>query len=120
MLLVGAPGRMRNGSRLPLVTSRTKKFASLPAMSQVCTPQPPLAFCSRRCAGVLPVLICTSSAGDDVRSPSLPLLSTNIELVAAPAVIVNGVLPPVESSMENLLAPPDALSFAMMRQSFFG
>ena len=36
MLLVGAPGRMRNGKRLPPVTSRTKKFASLPAMSQVC------------------------------------------------------------------------------------
>ena len=49
-----------------------------------------------------------------------PVLSTKIELVDAPAMIVKGVLPPVESSIENLLAPPDALSFAMMRQSFFG
>ncbi len=35
-LLVGAPGRIRNGSLLPLVTSRTKKLVSLPATSQVC------------------------------------------------------------------------------------
>src|SRR5437879_5416946 len=33
--LVGAPGRMRKGKREPPVTSRTKKLASLPAMSQV-------------------------------------------------------------------------------------
>jgi len=35
MLLVAAPGRIRNGRRLPPVTSRMKKLASLPAMSQV-------------------------------------------------------------------------------------
>src|SRR5262245_48744988 len=35
ILLVGAPGRIRNGRRDPLVTSRTKKFASFPATSQV-------------------------------------------------------------------------------------
>ena len=47
-LLVGAPGRMRNGSRLPPVKSRTKKFASLPAMSQVCAVKPPALVWSRR------------------------------------------------------------------------
>jgi len=34
-------------------------------------------------------------------------------LVAAPAVIVNGTLEPLMSSIENLLAPPEALSFAV-------
>ena len=58
MLLVGAPGRMRNGSRLPPVTSRMKKFASLPAISQVCGEKPPLASCSRRMPGVLPLRPC--------------------------------------------------------------
>src|ERR1044072_3509312 len=45
-LLVGAPGRIRKGRRDPLVTSRTKKFASFPATSQVCAAKPPGLFCS--------------------------------------------------------------------------
>src|SRR5204863_7002320 len=51
--------------------------------------------------------------------PSLPLLATNSEFVGAPAVIVNGTFDPVMSSMENLLAPPQA-SLAVSCQSFFG
>jgi hypothetical protein len=51
--LVGAPGRIRNGSREPDVTSRTKKFASFPAMSQVWDVNPPELFCSSRMPGVL-------------------------------------------------------------------
>ena len=35
LLLVGAPGRIRKGKREPLVTSRTKKLASLAPISQV-------------------------------------------------------------------------------------
>src|SRR5207302_10017514 len=58
--LVGAPGRIRNGKREPPVTSRTKKLASLPAMSQVWAVKPPELFCSSRIAGVLLVLACTS------------------------------------------------------------
>jgi hypothetical protein len=85
MLLVGAPGRMRNGSLLPLVTSRTKKFASLPAMSQVCAVNPPELFCSSRCDGVSLVLMCRSSTGVDVRKPTLLLLATKSALAAAPA-----------------------------------
>ena len=42
MLLEGALGRMRSGKVLPWVTSRTKKFASLPATSQICCGQPEL------------------------------------------------------------------------------
>src|SRR6267154_2551567 len=48
--LVGAPGRMRKGRREPPVTSRTKKFASLPATSHVCAVNPPELFCSYRWA----------------------------------------------------------------------
>ena len=106
MLLVGAPGRIRNDSLLPPVTSRTKKFASLAPMSQVCAVKPPELFCSSRSAGVLLVLTCRSRTGVAVRKPTRPVLSTKIELVDAPAVMVNGVLEPVMSSMENLLAPP--------------
>jgi hypothetical protein len=50
--LVGAPGRIRNGKRDPLVTSRTKKFASFPATSHVCALNPPVPFCSNLIAGV--------------------------------------------------------------------
>jgi hypothetical protein len=55
-----------------------------------------------------------------VRKPTRPLESTKIELVAAPAVRVNGVSPPVESSIENLLAPPEFWSLARIRQSRLG
>src|SRR6185437_3113854 len=87
--LVGAPGRMRNGRREQLVTSRTKKFASLPATSQVCAVKPPLLFCSRRIAGVSVVLAWTSSTGVAVLSPTLLLLPTRSELALAPAVTAN-------------------------------
>src|SRR5260221_9494545 len=40
-LLVGAPGRILKRRRLPPVTSRTKKLASFPAMSQGCAVKPP-------------------------------------------------------------------------------
>ena len=119
-LLVGAPGRIRNDSLLPPVTSRTKKFASLAPMSQVCAVKPPELFCSRRMAGVFDVLIWRSSTGVAVRKPTLPVLSTKIELVVAPAVMVNGTLEPVTSSIENLLAPPLAESFARICQSLVG
>ena len=45
-----------HGSREPLVTSRTKKFASLAPMSQVWAVKPEALVCSRRMAGVLPVV----------------------------------------------------------------
>src|SRR5262245_17216490 len=118
--LVGAPGRMRKESLEPPVTSRTKKLASLAPMSQVCAVKPPELFCSKRMAGVLLVLMWRSSTGVDVRRPTRPVLSTKIELVEAPAVMVNGVLAPVESSMENLLEPPLAESLAIRRQSLAG
>src|SRR4051812_16215355 len=119
MELVGAPGRMRNGRREPPVTSRTKKFASLPATSHVCAVKPPLLFCSRRIAGVLLVATWMSRTGVEVRRPRRPVLSTNTEFVGAPAVIVNGTLEPVMSSIENLFAPPHA-SLAVSCQSLFG
>src|SRR6185295_14839304 len=118
--LVGAPGRMRKGRREPPVTSRTKKLASLPAMSQVCAVKPPELFCSRRMAGVLLVFTCRSSTGVEVRRPTRPVLSTKIELVAAPAVTVKGTLEPVMSSIENLLEPPLAESLAVSCQSLAG
>ena len=55
-----------------------------------------------------------------MRKPTRPVLSTKIELVEAPAVMVNGVLAPVESSIENLLEPPLAESLAIRRQSLAG
>ena len=118
--LVGAPGRMRKGSREPLVTSRTKKLASLPAMSQVCAVKPPALVCSRRMAGVLLVEMCRSRTGVEVRRPMRPVESAKIEFVAAPAVMVNGTLEPVMSSIENLLEPPDAESLAVNCQSLVG
>src|ERR1051326_5198208 len=118
--LVGAPGRMRNGRREPPVTSRTKKFASLPAISHVCAVKPPELFCSRRSAGVLLVATCRSRTGVEVRKPTRPVLSTKIEFVEAPAVTVNGTFDPVMSSIENLLEPPLAESFAVSCQSFAG
>ena len=66
------------------------------------------------------VLMCRSSTGVEVRRPMRPVLSTKIELVAAPAVMVKGVLAPVMSSIENLLAPPLAESLAIRRQSLAG
>jgi hypothetical protein len=107
-LLVGAPGRMRSGKVLPPVTSRTKKFASLPAISQVCAVNPPPA-CSRRIAGVSPLSWCSFRTGVVVPSPTLPTLSTWMLPVAAPAVTVNGVFAPVMSTIEKRLGPPEAV-----------
>src|SRR5436305_973659 len=120
MLLVGAPGRMRKGRREPPVTSRTKKFASLPAMSQVCAVKPPELFWSSRMAGVLLVATWMSSTGVLVCRPSRPVESTKTELVGALPVTVNGTVAAVMSSIENLLAPPLAESFAVSCQSWFG
>ena len=120
MLLVGAPGRILKGRRLPPVTSRTKKLASLPAMSQVCAVNPLELFCSSRAAGVSPVFTCRSNTGVEVRNPTRPVLATKTELVGAPAVIVNGTFAPVISSIENLLAPPLAESLAVSCQSLAG
>ena len=120
MELVGAPGRMRNGRREPPVTSRTKKFASLPAMSQVWAVKPPALFCSRRMAGVLLVVMWRSRTGVEVRRPTRPVLSTKIEFVGAAAVTVKGTVAAVMSSIENLFAPPLAESFAVSCQSWFG
>ncbi len=120
MLLVGAPGLMRKGRREPPVTSRTKKLASLPAMSQVWAVKPPALVCSYRWAGVLPVVVCKSNTGVLVRSPTRPVLSTKIALFGALPVMVNGTVPAVISSIENLLAPPLAESFAVSCQSWLG
>ena len=108
MLLVGAPGRMRNGSRLPPVRSRTKKFASLAPISQVCAVKPLAVVCSSRCAGVSPVAMWMLSPGVAVRqSRSCRRLSTNSELVGAAPTTVNGTVANVVFSMENLFRPPD-------------
>ena len=120
MVLVGAPGRMRNGRREPPVTSRTKKLASLPAMSQVWAVKPPELFCSSRIAGVLLVATWMSSTGVAVRRPRRPVESTKIEFVGAAPVTVNGTVAAVMSSIENLLAPPLAESLAVSCQSVVG
>ncbi len=118
--LVGAPGRMRKGSFEPLVTSRTKKLASLPAMSQVWAVKPPELFCSSRMAGVLLVATWMSSTGVAVRRPSRPVESTKIELVGALPVTVKGTVAAVMSSIENFSAPPEAESLAVSCQSWVG
>src|SRR5881409_803386 len=86
ILLVGAPGRMRRGRRDPPVTSRTKKLASLPATSHVWALKPPVAFCSKRKAGVSPVFVWRSRTGTDVRKPTRPVLSRYSALVGVPDV----------------------------------
>src|SRR5438094_10372054 len=58
--------------------------------------------------------------GDELPTPTFPDEATNRELVGAPAVIVKGTLLPVMSSIENLLAPPLAESFAVNCQSLAG
>ena len=52
---VGALGRIRNGSREPLVASRTKKLVSLPAMSHTWGVKPEDPSWSSLSDGVLPV-----------------------------------------------------------------
>ncbi len=83
--LVGAPGRMRNDSNEPPVTSRTKKLASLAPISHVCAVKPPELFCSRRIAGVSVVFACRSSTGVAVLIPTLPALLTRNAFAGAPA-----------------------------------
>src|SRR5438477_4672878 len=60
------------------------------------------------------------SPGDELPKPTFPDEATNNELVGAPAVTVKGTLLPVMSSIENLLAPPLAESFAVNCQSLAG
>jgi len=97
-LLVGAPGRIRNGSRLPLVWSRTKKLASLAPMSQVWAVNPP-PVCSRRMAGVSVLRMCIASAAASVPIPTLPLVFTRSAFSGAPASTRNTCRPAVASSM---------------------
>src|SRR4028119_2103687 len=120
ILRAAPPGRGRRGGREPPVTSRTKKFASLAPMSQVCAGKPPELFCSRRMAGVLLVWAWRSRIGVEVRKPTRPVLSMKIELVDAPASTVKGTLAPVTSSMVNLDWPPLAESLARSCQSLVG
>ena len=119
-LLVGAPGRIRNGSGLPRVTSRMKKFASLQAMSQVYGEKTPLGYCSRRRAGVLLLRQCISSTGVDVPKQTLPAEDTKIELARARALTRNTWRLAVECSMAKKLEPRLAVSLAINRESLAG
>ena len=76
MALVIAPGRMRKGIRLELVTSRTKKFSSLPATSQAWGVKPLVPSCRSCTVGVLPLTISRSTAGTLVPMPTWPSWST--------------------------------------------
>ncbi len=126
MLLVGAPGRIRKGRRDPLVTSRTKKLASLPAMSHVCAVKPPWFVCSSRWAGVSLVVMCRSNTGVAVLSPTLPVLLTLSELAGAPASTSKTIVPVSEfpaapwSTKPRKLAPPAAELFALICQLLRG
>ena len=71
-----APGRMRKGRAEPLVTSRTKKPASLPARSQVWAVKPEEPSCSSRMVGVSPSLMWSSTTGVEVPKPMRPPSST--------------------------------------------
>ena len=55
--------------------------------------------------------------GVEVRKPTRPVESTKMELVVALPVMVKGTVDAVMSSIENLLAPPLALSLAVSCQS---
>ena len=124
--LVGAPGRMRKGRREPPVTSRTKKFASLAPMSQVCAPKPPAVVCSSRWAGVSLAVMCRSNTGVPVLIPTLPVLLTLSELAGAPASTSNRIVPVSElpvapwSTKARKLAPPLAELFARICQLLVG
>src|ERR1043165_5874890 len=119
MELVGAPGRMRNGRREPLVRSRTNQFASFAPMSQVQAVKPPPLVCSWRMAGVSVAVMWRFRPGELLPKPTLPLEATKIEFVGAAAVMVNGTFEPVMSSIENLFEPPQA-SLAVSCQTLFG
>ena len=72
ILLVGASGRILNGSCEPFVTSRIKKFVSFPARSQVWGVNPLDPSCSRRRVGVSPSFTCSSTTGDPTPTPTSP------------------------------------------------
>src|ERR1051326_282343 len=118
--LVGAPGRMRSGRREPPVRSRTNQLASFAPMSHVCAVKPPPLVCSWRMAGVSVAVMCRFRPGELLPKPTLPLEAMNSEFVGAPAIVVNGVLLLVMSSMENLFKPPLLESFAVSCQLLFG
>src|SRR5438105_12692806 len=118
--LVGAPGRMRSGRREPPVTSRTNQFASLAPMSHVCAVKPPPLVCSWRTAGVSVAVMWRLSPGLLLPKPTLPVDAMKSEFVGEFPVTVNGVFEFVTSSIENLFAPPLALSFAVSCQSLLG
>ena len=101
ILLVGAPGLILNGNRLPLVTSRMKKFVSLPAISQVWGVKPLVPSCSKRIVDVSPSGICNSTAGVAVPIPTLPASSTYNAFDGAPASTLKICLPAVASSTEK-------------------
>jgi len=52
--------------------------------------------------------------------PTFPVLATNSEFVGAGPTTVNGIVPTVVFSMENLFRPPDAESLAVSCQSLLG
>src|ERR1051326_2984703 len=90
------------------------------------TPTLPLAemstelVCSWRMAGVSVAVMCRFRPGELLPKPTLPLEAMNSEFVGAPAIVVNGVLLLVMSSMENLFKPPLLESFAVSCQLLFG
>ncbi len=118
--LLGAAGKIRNGSVLPLVASRMKKLASFPARSQVWGVNPLEPSCSRRSVGVLPLLMWMSVTGVEVPRPRRPPSSTYSEWLGAPASMVKGVRPPSMSSIENLFCPPLEESLKVICQSLLG
>src|ERR1051326_2967783 len=118
--LVGAPGRMRKGRREPPVRSRTNQFASFAPMSHVCAVKPPPLVCSIRNAGVSVAVTWMFRPGLLLPKPTLPVEAMNSEFVGELPVTVNGVFEFVTSSIENLLAPPLAESWAVSCQSLFG
>src|SRR5260221_14722023 len=118
--LVGAPGRMRSGSREPPVTSRTNQLASFAPISHVCAVKPPPLVCSCRMAGVSVAVTWGLRTGALLPKPTLPVLATNRELVGELPVTVKGTVAAVMSSIENFSAPPLALSLAGSCQSCVG
>ena len=95
----GAPGLIRNGSVLPLVTSLIKKLASFPAISQICGVKPLLASCSMRKTGELPSAICNFTTGASVPKPIFPLAAIKKAFAGAPAKILKDIISAVASSI---------------------
>ncbi len=95
--LLGAPGLILKGNKLPFVTSLTKKFVSFPATSHVWAVQPLAPFCSKRKVGESPSVTCNSTTGVSVPKPTFPLFPTYKALAPAPANILNGIFKAVAS-----------------------